>query len=150
MRAKKLSKTQVTYSEKAIFVTLRPYWKLFCGLVIFGLIISLTFYGGFTARYRLQQFFNFPRQSIGTLNRYSNEGALIYSAAFGIVFATYGLGYRLIKHTMRQKQLGAAHNAGLLTVVIGFGLAFNLILRRSLTNYRTLWGIYSRLTTHYS
>ncbi|MEO8391365.1 MAG: hypothetical protein ABI700_00095 [Chloroflexota bacterium] len=83
---------------------------------------------GFASRYSLNQFGNFPWQTIGTLNRYSSGGALLYIAAFGIVFGGYGLGHWLVKRTSRQDDGRGAKNSWLLAVVVGFGLLFNLIL----------------------
>jgi succinate dehydrogenase/fumarate reductase cytochrome b subunit len=79
-----------------IVVSKRADWQSFFGLILLGLIISLVFHFCFASRYSLNQFGNRPWQTIGSLNRYSNEGALLYIAAFGIVFSTYWLGFRLL------------------------------------------------------
>jgi Helix-turn-helix len=100
----------------------RSSWQSLFGLILLGSIVSLVFYFCFAARYSLNQFGYRPWQTIGFMNRYSSAGALLYIAAFGVVFSTYWLGYRLLKQT------GLSPDARLLAVVVGFGLLFNLIL----------------------
>ena len=98
------------------------------GMILLGLIISLTFYLAFVSRYDLGQFGNRPRQTIGSLNQYSNEGALLYITAFGVVFGAYGLGYLLLKPTVRKHRVTTTQYLWLLVTAVGFGLAFNLVL----------------------
>ncbi len=88
-------------------------------LLLCGIAISLLFHFGFAARYSLNQFGNLPRQSIGTLNQYSNDGALLYILTFVLLFACYWLGYRILR--------GSTYHP-LLLVIIGFGVVFNLIM----------------------
>ena len=91
----------------------------FIGLILCGISASLLFYFGLAKRYSLAQYGGLPRQSIGTLNQYSNDGALLYIVTFALLFAAYWIGYRLIKG-ISQRQV--------LIVVVGFGVVFNLIL----------------------
>ena len=114
--------------QKAALVFHRTYWQSCFGLILLGSIIGLVFHFGFASRYSLNYYGIFPWQTIGTLNRYSSGGALLYIAAFGIIFSAYGLGYWLIRRTSRKDTVGGAKSSGLLTVVVGFGLLFNLML----------------------
>jgi DNA-binding XRE family transcriptional regulator len=107
-------------SESANVFQRRPTFQ-FISLMLCGIAISLLFHFGFAARYSLDQFGSFPRQSIGALNQYSNEGALLYILTFVLLFACYGLGYRILR---------ASLNRPLLIVIIGFGVVFNLIMLR--------------------
>ena len=88
-------------------------------LALCGVAASLIFYFGFAARYNLIVVGYRPRQSIGTLNQYSNEGALLYIVTFAALFAIYWLGYRIVKNTSLR---------GLLILIVGFSVMFNFIL----------------------
>ncbi|MBI1282422.1 MAG: helix-turn-helix domain-containing protein [Anaerolineaceae bacterium] len=91
----------------------------FFGLISCGIAISLLFYYGFADRYSLAKFGDLPRQSIGTLNHFSNEGAFLYILTFVLLFAAYGLGYRLLR---------GLSSKWFLVIIVGFGVIFNLIL----------------------
>ncbi len=67
------------------------------------------------------QYGDLTRQTIATLNHYSNEGALLYIVAFVLLFACYWLGYRILRATSQRQ---------LLLVIVGFSMVFNLILLR--------------------
>ncbi|MEP6988040.1 MAG: hypothetical protein ABI970_20730, partial [Chloroflexota bacterium] len=91
----------------------------FIGLALCGIAASLIFYFGLAKRYSLMQFGDLPRQSIGTLNQYSNEGALLYILTFALLFACYWLGYRIIRSVSRYP---------FLILIVGFSIVFNFIL----------------------
>jgi hypothetical protein len=63
-------------------------------LALTGLLSAAIFYAGFSARYGLAAHGLKPFQSIGTLNRFSAEGAIIYVLAFVGLFCCYWWGYR--------------------------------------------------------
>ncbi len=96
----------------------RPIISLI-GLTVCGIAASLLFYYGFAARYSLAKYGDLHRQSIGTLNKYSNEGAFAYIVVFALLFACYGLGYRILRG-MGQKWF--------LVLIVGFSVVFNLIM----------------------
>lgn len=93
--------------------------KLFIvGLILSGLVIGITFYLAFTARYSLAEFGSRRRQSIGTLTNFSEEAIYIYVVAMLVLFAAYAVGYWLIQkmqiNSTTQKQYGI-----LLVLVVG-------------------------------
>ena len=89
------------------------------GLILCGSAESLLFYFGFAKRYSLMQYGDFHRQSIGTLNQFSNDGALLYIFTFALLFACYWLGYRLI-HRISGREF--------LIIIVTFSVLFNLIM----------------------
>ena len=91
----------------------------FIGLTICGIAVGLLFFYGFAYRYSLSQFGYLPRQSIATLNKYSNEGALLYIVTFVLLFACYWLGYQIIRGVSRR---------WFLVIIVGFSVLFNLIM----------------------
>ncbi len=89
------------------------------GLILCGIAASLIFYFGLAGRYSLSQFGDLHRQSIATLNQFSNDGALLYIVTFILLFACYWLGYRIVRG-MSQRWF--------LIIIVGFSVGFNLIL----------------------
>ncbi len=81
--------------------------------------MGLLFFYGFAGRYSLSQFGNLPRQSIATLNKYSNEGALFYIVTFALLFACYWLGYQIIRRLSQR---------WFLVIIVGFSVLFNIIM----------------------
>ena len=53
----------------------------------------LTYHLGFAARYSLDEFGSRPRQTIGTLSEFSNEGAYVYIGSMIALFTLFALGY---------------------------------------------------------
>ncbi len=96
----------------------RPLVSFF-GLAICGIAVGILFFYGFAGRYSLSQFGNLPRQSIATLNKYSNEGALLYIVVFVLLFAAYWLGYQIIRGLSQRR---------FLVIIVGFSVLFNLIM----------------------
>jgi succinate dehydrogenase/fumarate reductase cytochrome b subunit len=62
-------------------------------IIICGLFMILVYHVGFGARYSLEQYGERPRQSIGTLTGFSNEGAYWFVGGMALLFALYGLGF---------------------------------------------------------
>jgi len=91
----------------------------FIGLTLCGIAASFLFYFGFAGRYSLAEFGHLHRQSIGTLNHFSNDGALLYIATFILLFVCYWLGYRILRHIGQR---------WFLLLIVGFSVIFNLIL----------------------
>jgi hypothetical protein len=95
-------------------------------IIICGLFMILVYHVGFGARYSLEQYGERPRQSIGTLTGFSNEGAYWFVGGMALLFALYGLGFVMgvktsVRFTDRQR-------LGLLALVIGGGGLFSLTL----------------------
>jgi len=106
-----------------IFVCRRVY---FYWIVICGLAIILLFHYGFASRYSLNEYGARPRQSIGTLTDFSNEGAYWYIGSMALLFVLYGLGYS--KGIQPIRRCSPSQQRWALGLVIVGGAAFSLIL----------------------
>lgn len=88
--------------------------------------MSLVFYMGFGARYSLELYGERPRQSIGTLTGFSNEGAYWFVGGTALLFILYGLGYstgvRASIHFIDRQRYQ------MMAVVVSGAMLFSLIL----------------------
>jgi hypothetical protein len=95
-------------------------------LIICGLLLMMVYHFGFGARYSLEQYGERPRQSIGTLTTFSNEGAYWFVGSMALLFILYGWGFwagmrASVCFTDRQRYRMLA------LVIVGGGL-FSLIM----------------------
>lgn len=95
-------------------------------LLLCGLLMFLTYHLGFAARYSLDEFGSRPRQTIGMLSEFSNEGAYVYIGSMIALFTLFALGYEFgvkpsIPFTARQRR-------GMLVLIVSGGAAFSLVL----------------------
>lgn len=100
---------------------MRLLWLAACGLAA-----GLLFHFAFAARYPLDLFGDRPRQSIGTLTRYSNEGAYWYIGGMAALFGVYALGFSL--GLQGSAHLSPAQRRWTLALLAAGGAAFSLIL----------------------
>lgn len=98
----------------------------FSGLVICGLMMALVLHIGFAERYSLAEFGRRPRQSIGTLTRFSNEGAYWYIGGMIALFLCFAIGYWIISRTTGK--LDNKQQRAWLLVLILSAVLFCLVL----------------------
>ncbi|HUN05217.1 MAG TPA: hypothetical protein PLQ56_01390 [Aggregatilineales bacterium] len=95
-------------------------------IIICGLLLMTVYHIGFGARYSMEKYGERPRQSIGTLTTFSNEGAYWFVGSMALLFVLYGWGFwaavrASVHFTNRQRY-------GMLALVIFGGSVFSLIL----------------------
>lgn len=108
-------------------------WPSWVVLAVCGVLMTLVLHLAWGARFPLSLYWSKAWQSIGTLNFFSPEGALIYILGFGVPFGLYWFGWRFglrrpADELVEESGASPAGRARRWLAVIGFAAAMNAVL----------------------
>ncbi len=100
-------------------------WMRRGGLIIAGVLLTLTYGFGFVQRYNLMDDGHRRRQSVGTLTLWSNEGAYIFITSMVLLFALFFAGLYLVN---RADKANSGERRQMFVLIVLGAVAFCLLL----------------------